>query len=98
MSRRTDSLNRWWQRRMRRGQHFRDTVAARPVLSTLAGAGFGALLSVSSAFTDPTHSSGVLTSLAAGAVGGFLGAGALVVLLLSIRRSRDRRDGSSRSL
>lgn len=93
-----DFLNRWWQRRRQRAQHFRDTVAARPLLSALAGAGVGAILSVTSTLTDPAHSSGIPTSLAEGAIGGFLGFGAVVVLLLWIRKSRDRRDGSSRSL
>jgi hypothetical protein len=93
-----DLLNRWWQRRGQRAQHFRDTVAARPLLSALAGAGFGAILSVTSALIDPVHSSGVVTSLVGGAIGGFLGCGAVVLLLLWIRKSRDRRDGSRRTL
>jgi hypothetical protein len=97
MSPGTDFLNRWWQRRGQRTQQFRDTVAARPLLSALTGAVFGAVISVTSALIDPAHSSGVLTSLAGGAIGGFLGVGVVVVLLLWVRKSQHRRDGSSQS-
>jgi len=96
MSRDNSFLSRWNQRRMQRGQRFRDAVAARPVLSALASAGLGAMMAFTSNLTDPADSSGLMTSAVGGAIGGFVAACAYVVLLLWIRKSRRHRDASAR--